>query len=192
MSTELLQRKAELRKAIRARLGMFGQAERTAAAEEICRRLREQAVWHKANTILFFAPMADEPDIWPLLLEALKQGKTVALPRFAPDSGSYHARLVRDAAKDVVSGHYGIREPDSSCPLISLNKLDLVLVPGIGYDVHGHRLGRGKGYYDRLLANTGGLTCGVAFDAQLVAEIPTGPHDVRLNCILTPTRWIET
>jgi 5-formyltetrahydrofolate cyclo-ligase len=53
----------------------------------------------------------------------------------------------------------------------------------------GHRLGRGGGYYDRLLAMFGGPACGVAFDRQIVERVPAGPHDVQLNCILTPTRW---
>jgi 5-formyltetrahydrofolate cyclo-ligase len=67
----------------------------------------------------------------------------------------------------------------------------LVLVPGVAFDSHGRRLGRGKGFYDQLLAFVRGTKCGVAFDEQIVPEIPIEPHDVRLNCILTPTRWIE-
>ena len=72
-----------------------------------------------------------------------------------------------------------------------LNRLDFVLVPGIAFDLQGRRLGRGKGYYDRLLAEVRGKTCGVAFDEQIVDEIPVEPHDIHVNCILTPTRWIE-
>jgi 5-formyltetrahydrofolate cyclo-ligase len=67
----------------------------------------------------------------------------------------------------------------------------LVLVPGVAFDLRGRRLGRGKGFYDRLLADAGGLKCGVAFDEQIVTEIPVEPHDVSVDCILTPTRWIQ-
>ena len=70
-------------------------------------------------------------------------------------------------------------------------RLDLVLVPGVAFDLHGRRLGRGRGYYDRLLSQVGGRTCGVAFDEQVVSEVPVEAHDVLLNCILTPTRWFE-
>ncbi|MBP9903534.1 MAG: 5-formyltetrahydrofolate cyclo-ligase, partial [Verrucomicrobia bacterium] len=73
-----------------------------------------------------------------------------------------------------------------------LNRLDLVLVPGVAFDPRGGRLGRGQGYYDRLLAGVRGTKCGVAFDEQIVDAVPVGPLDIRLNCILTPTRWIET
>jgi 5-formyltetrahydrofolate cyclo-ligase len=65
------------------------------------------------------------------------------------------------------------------------------LVPGVAFDLHGRRLGRGKGFYDRLLADVRGKTCGVAFDEQIVREVPVEPHDSDVNCILTPTRWIE-
>jgi 5-formyltetrahydrofolate cyclo-ligase len=72
-----------------------------------------------------------------------------------------------------------------------MNRLDLILVPGLAFDLNGRRLGKGKGYYDRLLAGVSGIKCGVAFDEQVVSEVPAGPHDVRVNCILTPTRWLE-
>ena len=67
----------------------------------------------------------------------------------------------------------------------------MILVPGVAFDLHGRRLGRGKGFYDQLLAGVRGTTCGVAFDVQVVRELPQEPHDARVNCILTPTRWLE-
>jgi 5-formyltetrahydrofolate cyclo-ligase len=69
--------------------------------------------------------------------------------------------------------------------------LDLILVPGVAFDLQGRRLGRGKGYYDQLLGALHGTRCGVAFDQQVVDEIPMAPHDMTLHCILTPTRWVE-
>jgi 5-formyltetrahydrofolate cyclo-ligase len=70
-----------------------------------------------------------------------------------------------------------------------MNRLDFALVPGLGFTTDGRRLGRGKGYYDRVLAQVRGFKCGVAFDQQIVDEIPAEPHDAQLDCILTPTRW---
>jgi 5-formyltetrahydrofolate cyclo-ligase len=77
------------------------------------------------------------------------------------------------------------------CLAQPVNKLDLVLVPGVAFDLHGRRLGRGKGFYDQLLATVRGTTIGAAFEQQVVREVPVEPHDVYLNCILTPTRWLE-
>jgi 5-formyltetrahydrofolate cyclo-ligase len=141
---------------------------------------------------LLFAPLTDELDAWPLVELALMAGKTVALPAFVSGTNTYTARRIGDVARDVVAGKFGIREPADGCKEIALNQLDLVLVPGLAFDARGGRLGRGKGFYDRLLAGVRGTKCGVAFDEQLVDAVPVGPHDIRLNCILTPTRWIET
>ena len=178
-----------LRARIREALKKMPPARRTAASVEACARLTQQAVWQKAQSVLFYAPLPEELDLWPLLMDALAAGKTVSLPRFDAEQKSYAACHIKDASRDTRVGQFGIREPVDLCPRISLNRLDLILVPGIAFDLKGHRLGRGKGYYDRLLAEAGGPTCGVAFDEQIVSQIPTEPHDVRLNCILTPTRW---
>jgi 5-formyltetrahydrofolate cyclo-ligase len=183
------QAKTTLRTQIRAGLGKMTPTERAAASVEACARLREQVVWQKAKSVLFYAPLPEELDVWPLLLSALAGGRMVSLPRFDPEQKGYVACHIRDAANDLREGQFGIQEPAEMCPRISLNRLDLILVPGIAFDLNGYRLGRGKGYYDRLLAEAGGPTCGVAFDEQIVSQIPTEPHDVRLNCILTPTRW---
>jgi len=67
----------------------------------------------------------------------------------------------------------------------------LILIPGIAFDLHGRRLGRGKGFYDRLLTEIRGVKCGIAFDEQIVEKIPVEPHDVRMDFILTPTRFAE-
>lgn len=162
--------------------------ERVACSLSLCDILRRQSVWQQAGAILGYGPLADEPDISTLLEEAWRAQKTVALPRFDSLAQSYVACLVRHAGA-LVPGRFGVREPDADCPVISLNQLDLILVPGVAFDLTGHRLGRGKGFYDRLLAGVYGHKCGVAFDAQIVATVPAESHDVLVNSILTPTRW---
>ena len=120
---------------------------------------------------------------------ALAAGKIVTLPRPAPATDSYEAARVTDLARDLAPGRFGIPEPRAGCPVFPLNDLDFYLVPGIGFALDGGRLGRGRGYFDRILAAVRGFKCGVAFDCQVVPELPAEPHDVRLDCILTPTRW---
>jgi 5-formyltetrahydrofolate cyclo-ligase len=191
MNDDTQQAKAALRAKMAAELKKLNATERTALAIEACALLEQQAVWRSAKALLFYAPLADEPDLWRLLEDSLATGKTVALPRFQPEQDAYVACLITRVDADLQTGKFGIREPRGSCPIIPLNRLDLVLVPGVAFDLDGHRLGRGKGYYDRLLAETNGSTCGVAFDQQIVSQVPSEPHDVRLSCILTPTRWHE-
>ncbi|MDB6066825.1 MAG: 5-formyltetrahydrofolate cyclo-ligase [Pedosphaera sp.] len=183
--------KAELRDQIRLALKGMSPAEKASASIQIVVRLEQQPLWREAKSILFFAPIAEEPDIWRLADDALKAGKTVTLPRYDREQKGYVACHIRDIDRDLQSGQFGIREPGETCARISLNQLDLILVPGIAFDLNGHRLGRGKGFYDRMLAVLKGPTCGVAFDQQIVTGIPVEPHDIRLSCILTPTRWQE-
>jgi 5-formyltetrahydrofolate cyclo-ligase len=161
------------------------------ASVRACRLLEQQPVWKEAQSIFFYAPLPNEVDIWPLAQDSLASGKIVALPRFDAATERYVACQVHNALDDIVQGRYGIREPRERCVLVPLNRLDLVLVPGVAFDPRGRRIGRGRGYYDRLLSLAGGLKCGVAFDEQILAGIPTEPHDVMVDCILTPTRWIQ-
>jgi 5-formyltetrahydrofolate cyclo-ligase len=192
MTDSLATAKQLLRDQVRAGMKQLSAGARTGAAAAICARLQTTAIWQAAQSVLMFAPLADEPDIWPLVGEALATGKQVALPRYVPGPNVYVARRIRDLDRDVVVGKFEVREPAASCAEIPLNQLDLVLVPGLAFDARGRRLGRGKGFYDRLLADVRGSKCGVAFDEQIVANVPVGPLDIPLNCILTPTRWIET
>ncbi len=183
--------KKALRAQIQAHLRQLSPAEREAAAAQARALLRDQPVWKQARSVLLFAPLSDELNVWPLLAAALSGGKAVALPRFDLQINGYLAGQVQNLVSDVKVGRFGIREPAERCPQIALNRLDFILVPGVAFDVQGRRLGRGKGFFDRLLAAELGTTCGVAFDEQIVREIPVAPHDVRVNRILTPTRWIE-
>jgi 5-formyltetrahydrofolate cyclo-ligase len=145
-----------------------------------------------AHTILFFAPLPDEPDVWPLLEKLLPTKKICALPAFDSLTQIYSARRVQHLTTDISAGKFGIREPSASCPEIPLGELDLILVPGIAFDLNGRRLGRGKGFYDRLLASAHGFKCGVAFDEQILKAVAAGIHDIRMDFILTPTRCVKT
>lgn len=186
------QAKQVLRQEMRARLASLPVATRTAAAAALCARITAKKIWREAKSVMLFAPLSDEPDLWSLLAQGLAEEKLCALPSYVSTSGAYIARRIIDLEQDLVTGKFGIREGAAHCPEIPLNQLDLVLVPGVAFDAHGGRLGRGKGFFDRLLADVRGTKCGVAYDEQLIAAVPVEPQDISLNCILTPTRWIET
>ena len=118
--------------------------------------IQSQTTWRNAQAVLLFGPLPDEPDLWPLIALALADKKRVALPRFHSTGGIYIAAEVRDPASDIQTGKFGIREPRQTCVEFSLNRLDLALVPGVAFDARGGRLGRGNGFYDRLLAGMHG------------------------------------
>lgn len=182
--------KAAIRKQVRQVLGALSAEERRLGSQSICSQIRESDVWRKAGSVLLFSPLPDEPDIWPLAELALVQGKWLALPRFITGKNRYEAARVESLEADLTTGAFGVREPLAHCPSVPLKPLDLLLVPGVAFEAGGRRLGRGKGYYDRLLAGTGGCTLGVAFECQVVETLPLEPHDVVLNCIVTPARWL--
>jgi 5-formyltetrahydrofolate cyclo-ligase len=191
MSAVVNAQKAALRKQIRAALEGMPPATRARSSVRACARLEEQRIWRDATSILFFAPVPEELDLWPLLEPALTAGKIVALPRFRSATLTYEAARLRDLRRDVCVGRFGIREPGLHCVEVALDRLDLVLVPGLAFDLRGRRLGRGKGFYDRILGAVRGAKCGVAFDEQIADAVPAGPLDVSVNCLLTPTRWVE-
>ena len=190
MQPPLPNAKAALREEIRTRLKAITPAHRAVESAQLCARLSTADIWRGAKAVLLFAPLADEPDLWPILEYALHEHKLVALPGFDGEVDGYCARRVNNPSKDLIPGKFGVPEPSSECPTVPLNQLDLILVPGVAFDSSRRRLGRGKGFYDRLLPLVSGFKCGVAYDEQIVAEVPAEPHDVTLNRILTPTRWV--
>jgi 5-formyltetrahydrofolate cyclo-ligase len=191
MDTDKHGLKNKLRSEICAKLKNLSPENRAAASAQLCAKLKEQFFFQSATSVLFFAPLPNEVDVWPLLEESLASEKIVALPRFDPASQSYVACRIQNLPGEIISGRFSIREPHQSCSEIPLDDLDLVLVPGVAFDLRGNRLGRGKGFYDRLLAKIRGVKCGVAFDEQIVEKIPVEPRDVRMDFILTPVRCAE-
>jgi 5-formyltetrahydrofolate cyclo-ligase len=190
MQTDLQAAKAALRQQIRAALDKISPAVRLAESLDLCRRLEPQL--QSAHTILFYAPLPDELDVWLLLEKLLPTKKTCALPAFDGATQTYSARRVTNLETDIFTGKFGVSEPLSGCVEISLNQFDLVLVPGMAFDLSGHRLGRGQGYYDRILPAASGIKCGVAYDFQLLEKIPAEAHDARVDFIVTPAREVKT
>jgi len=191
MKSEPAPEKRELRRKLRALLMEMTEGEVRTASFKACDLLRGQAIWKKARSVLFYSALPGEINLSTLLEDGLQAGKAIALPRFISDTGAYDAFQIRDVAGDCAPGKFGITEPSGLCEAFPLKQLDLVLVPGVAFDATGLRLGRGQGFYDRLLAEIEGVKCGVAFDRQIVGRVPHEGHDVRMNYILTPTRWLE-
>jgi len=187
----LRDQKSVIREAMRRSLRDLDAQKRSIASVSIRGQIQKSPEWSKARSVLLFHTLAGEPEVDALIEAAVSAGKFVALPRYAADQGGYEAAFITDFSQDCVTGRFGVLEPAGHCPKAELNRLDFALVPGLAFDNAGRRLGRGKGYYDRLLERFRGTKCGVAFDFQVVAELPEEPHDVKLNCLATPTRWME-
>lgn len=177
--------KDEARQAARERLRSTLPEERVAWSAAIRAALRRLPEYREARTILLFACLPSEPDLLPLMRDAESSGRTFAFPRVdASDRMTLHR--IR-SADELVLSHYKFREPPPDSEAVPLTSVDLIVIPGIAFTPAGVRLGRGKGHYDRLLGNAQrrAFLAGVCFHTQLADGLPSEPHDVRMDAVIT-------
>jgi len=168
-------------------------AVRAAASEAIAATIVALPSFAAARTILVTLPFRSEWDSRLVVARALVDGKTVASPRVDPAARMLSLHRIVDLARDVAPGYRDIPEPRAHCPVVAAADVDWVLVPGVAFDTAGRRLGYGGGYYDRLLPLLSSRAARVAgaFEAQIVAAVPFGPHDLTVNAIVTETRVVD-
>ncbi len=144
--------------------------------------------------LVAFSPFGKEPDIRPFLRGFLAKGRTVFLPRFRKETSCYELVKISSLETDVAPGVYGILEPVPSLigaqPPFHAPLQQVWLVPGIAFDRSGNRLGRGKGFYDRLLEGADGVKIGIAYDCQIADAIPSDFHDVSMDYVVTESQTI--
>jgi len=158
---------------------------RWAAAEAVVAHLTATPGWAAAGTVLAYAATATELPTRPLLDAVLGAGKRLCLPRVAADGDLTLHRVTSLGA--LVSGYRGLLEPAADAPRVAPAEVELAVVPGVGFDRRGVRLGQGGGHYDRLLVHLSSacVVCGVAFACQVVARLPRAPHDRPVACVVT-------
>jgi len=159
----------------------------TAKSRMINAHLDTLAPLNAARVIMGYAPFRQEVDVMPWLLKRLEAGVTVLLPRVVAGTGDLEAvPLVMD--EQMLTNKLGVNEPtgDRVDPAI----IEAVIVPGVVFDRRGYRLGYGKGYYDRFLPRlkSEAFCCAVAYELQVVDEVPVAAHDYRLPCLVTESR----
>lgn len=155
--------------------------------------LMRQQIWERAQQVILYTPVHKEVDTFLLIATAWKEGKTVLLPRTHPTKDGLMELAICHDFSQLTIGRFGILEPDiQRCPTVSLDgKLlcpDLAVIPGIGFDRRGNRIGFGAGYYDRILSHPTlqqATMLGYAYAFQLVDFIPADPWDTPMNGICT-------
>lgn len=155
--------------------------------------------YKNATMILGFMPMNDEVDIVPLMKQALKDKKKVAVPKMAKSGNDMDFYLIDDFDGDFTSDNkYNIREPSENCTKLSPDQIPsdaLIFVPGLVFNLEGARLGRGKGYYDKYLARVPDcdkrIVCGVCFTICVTKAVPIEKNDVRVNYLLNEYGFIS-
>lgn len=149
----------------------------------------ELAEWQAASSLLLFAPLPGEPD--PTGLLSHHGEKSFLFPKISGDS----LRLFRWSPESRWStGPFGVQEPDpASWEEAAAAEIDLALIPGLAFDLAGGRLGRGKGYYDRLLGDCSfrAVKAGICTEERILPSIPMEPHDVPMDLIITEQRAVR-
>ena len=185
--------KSELRKKIREQRKNIDAVEKLALDSAMNRFLTTYLDQYQAQTVAAFWPFDGEPDLLPTLDLLERAGKTVALPVIEDIPGK-PSMIFRQWSTDtsMVKNLYGIPEPVGT-PEILLPNIDLMLLPLVGWDESGGRLGMGAGFYDRSLQPFGlsdsPVRMGVAYQLQKIPRVPAEPWDVRLHMLLSESGW---
>jgi len=146
-----------------------------------------------SHTILFYASFRSEAETSGMIKESIGAGKRVLLPKVDRENKKLWLYEIKDIS-ELSPGYMGIPEPSlDDGRIVSPENIDLVVIPGAGFDYSGNRLGYGAGYYDRLLSETGGklVIVAPAFEEQIVDMIPAEGHDVKVNIIVTDKRILR-
>ncbi len=188
--------RAGAKRAVRARVlaarDALPAAERARLSTLVCARAAGLPELCDASSAMLFASFRSEVDTDALVRSFLRRGVTVALPRVRGPR-LLEAVLVADPQTDLAPGRWGIPEPRDDLPVVGPERLDVVVVPGVAFSVGGERCGYGGGFYDAFLRRLtpGTPRLALAFEVQVVDDLPVEPHDVAIDAIVTETRVIR-
>lgn len=160
--------------------------ERHAKSLAACSLVTSSPEFDAARVVMLYLSTATEVDTAHIALRAWQAGKTVVVPKVSWDQRRMLPIEISSLTTGLTSTGPGIREPIAGKP-VPTEFIDLVIVPGLGFDEKGYRIGRGMGFYDRFLAQADflGVSCGLAFNDQIVADLPVLDHDIPLSMLAT-------
>lgn len=182
--------KRALRKQMRTIRGALPASACDARSTAIQERVVALAELERATTVLSFASIRNEVRTRPIMETVWAAGKRVALPRVVGEALCLH--LV-EPDTSLVDGAFSVPEPPDCASRLEPDDIDFALVPALAVDPRGLRIGYGGGYYDKLLPRlTNACTCAVAYDFQLISEVPELPFDAAVDLVVTDERVIRT
>ncbi len=180
--------KQRIRKEIKHKFNTYSTLEKSRKSAIIKNKLFNEEEFKRAKVVMFYVSLKDEVDTYLMIDEALKAGKRVTVPVILKEEKRLIAGEIRNRLKELESQHFGIYQPKQDrVREVPLDDIDLVVVPGVAFDKKNIRLGRGHGYYDRFLSGLPKTTktIGLAFDFQVVEDLPQDPHDIPVWKIIT-------
>lgn len=150
----------------------------------ICAAATSLVSFRHADTVLLFAPKADEIDIRAIAQEAWARGKEVAFPLCDPENRNMTYHIV-SSFDELRPGTYGIMEPSPDSPIFDENRPAVCFIPALLFDAEGYRVGYGKGYYDRFLHRFTGSKIGLVYSDFLLSRVPRGRFDLSVDIMVT-------
>lgn len=179
--------KQAVRDAVRAARATLTETERANAARAVAHTVLGLWDLHEAKALMAYLATFEEIDPHPIVDALRVRGLTIAMPRIDEPAGLAVHVVENDSL--LVTGPFGVLEPALSTPRLRPDELDVVLVPGVAFDPAGGRIGYGGGFYDQLLPRLRGdcVRIGLAFDEQIVEEVPVQPHDSPVDVVVTPS-----
>jgi len=184
MSEDKRYLKAEVRKSCLCQRGALD--ERKSKSQIICQKLQDLPEFQKAQTVMLFLNFRDEVETTALAEATIAGKKRLVLPRCAPQ-GILIPFEVCDLTADIEAGAWEIREPKLTNGKVAPSEIDIIIVPGAGFDLYGNRLGYGGGFYDRFFMLLNPLTPRVAlgFECQVIEQVPVDKHDFKMTMLIT-------
>lgn len=187
------QEKKLIRQAVLEKRGCLTPLEAAQKSEAICRAVVATRAFVSARFIMAYIDARNEVQTEGIIRQAWAEGKRVAVPVCMPQT---HTLLVSELTSfgELRDGFYGIKEPmEEYVRPTSSEQLDLIIVPAVAYDRRGYRIGYGGGYYDRFLSSLDKdiVTIGIAFDIQIVGEVPVQPFDIPVDMVITESGIIK-
>lgn len=178
--------KKDLRQRLRQTLDAIKPDDLHARSIRACNLLIHTPEYERAEIVMVFLSLPNEVDTTPLVLHAWRNRKRVLAPKVSWEQRRMLPIEIRSLSDDVSPSALGIREPAQGVP-IPVAIIDLIVVPGLGFDLHGNRIGRGRGFYDRFLAHPDwhGTACGLALEDQVTPDVPVTEHDMQVDMLVT-------
>ena len=172
--------KTAIRRHIREQKRLLTDADKVAAEQSVIQQLESLPAFANAQKILLYNSLPDELPTTEML-RRWHATKDLYLPRVSGEE----LEILRYAPDAVITGAYGIYEPVGEA-ITDESIIELIIVPAIAFDRHGNRIGRGKGYYDRLLCRTSALKIGICYAFQLIPDFSPDAHDIPVDMVITP------
>lgn len=178
--------KDALRHEIKKRLAQMSPEDRIAKSKQICGLIVDTDTFQKASVVMMFLSLPHEVDTTPMILHAWQQGKTVAVPKVSWEQRHMIPIELKSLETGLTTEKTGLRMPSNGVP-VPFDEIDLVITPGLGFDRHGNRLGRGGAFYDTFFTDhkITAARWGIAFREQLCDAVPHDENDVPIDAVVT-------